>query len=289
MKNYKEVYSFGRGAGTDKACTVAFELAIKLVPVEENINVLQEKAGLSIIYLPSGKRSISGFICVDKLIEVNERTSEGLRLIFDREMHPQAAAQEPYVFKMGNGFKGKTPEQLLLEGMSEEQMLSQRNWLANNCTGKFAEANRKGVIAIDSALEKWRNGSLNVSDCASSVFSIFTSGPRYMPRRDLRQPYETEGWELDVRVNPADRNPWSITWQSKTVTVDGNVIVASKNPVTYSVNATTEEWLAGLKKSVKYLNKVEDLYFPYHYKYCVEHENDWKKNNNGNYCKEGYA
>ena len=135
MRNYFEVYSFGRGAGTDKACTVAFEVAIKLCPVEENINVLQEKAGISIIYLPSGKRSVSGFITADKLFEVDDRIREGERLIFDREMHPQVSAQEPYVFKMGNQFKGKTPEQLLLEGMSEEVMLNQRNYLANNCVG----------------------------------------------------------------------------------------------------------------------------------------------------------
>ena len=277
MRNYFEVYSFGRGAGTDKACTVAFEVAIKLCPVEENINVLQEKAGISIIYLPSGKRSVSGFITADKLFEVDDRIREGERLIFDREMHPQVSAQEPYVFKMGNQFKGKTPEQLLLEGMSEEVMLNQRNYLANNCVGKFADANRKGVMAIDAALEKWRNGTLSESDCATTLFKIFESGPRYWPRRDLRQPYETTGWELDIRVNPSDRNPWNMVWQSKSVTVDGNVIVSAKDCVTYSVNATTEELLAGIRKSEKKLDEVERLYFPDHFIYGWQHKDDWKQ------------
>jgi hypothetical protein len=281
MKNYKEVMSAGRGAGTDKSYTVAFEPSFKLTNVSETIVVFDGKAGLAIKYLPTGGKPLSGFIKKSKLRKVVRAVNKAVDLEFEAELHPAAISEPPYIFKMGNGFKGKTPGQCLLEGMSEEQLLNQRNWMANNCTGKFAEANRKGVEAIDKALEQFRNGTLTEQGQNTGVLTIFKSGPSYLPKK-LPQPYQTEGWEMDIIFNVNDRNPWSITWTSKTVTVQDNVITASQNPVYASVNLTDEEFLDGFDEAMELFADIRQMYRPARIAYYAEHKDDWKFN------KEGY-
>lgn len=283
VKNYKEVMSAGRGAGTDKSYTVAFEPSFKLTNVSETIVVFDGKAGLAIKYLPTGGKPLSGFIKKSRLRKVVRAVNKAVDLEFEAELHPAAVSEPPYIFKMGNGFKGKTPGQCLLEGMSEEQLLNQRNWMANNCTGKFAEANRKGVEAIDKALEQFRNGTLAEQGQSTGVLTIFKSGPSYLPKK-LPQPYQTEGWEMDIIFNVNDRNPWSITWTSKTVTVQDNVIVSSQNPVYASVNLTDEEFLDGFDETMELFADIRQRERPARLDYYEMHKDDWKYGQN----REGY-
>ena len=284
MKNYKEIYSAGRGAGSERSYVVAFEPNFKLTNVADGIGVFDEKAGLAIKYLPTGGKPVSGFIKRSELWKVYKAVDKALDLEFEAELHPAAASEPPYIFKMGNGFKGKTPGQCLLEGMSEEQLLNQRNWMANNCTGKFAEANRKGVEAIDKALESFKNGTLSEQEQTFGVLTIFKSGPRYLPKKGVAQPYQTEGWEMDIVFNVNDRNPWSISWVAKTVTIQDNVITASQNPVYSSAALTDEEFLAAINETRELFEDIRLMSRPARLTYYAEHKDDWKYGQN----REGY-
>lgn len=279
MKNYNEVFSCGRGAGTDKSATIAFEASFRLLNVEDGINVFGEKAGLAIKYLPTGKKPLSGFIRRGELWKVYKRVDKALDMQAEREMNPAAATTEPpYVFKMGQGFKGKTPGQCLLEGMDEAQLLQQREYMARNLTGKFAEANRKGIEAIDKAIANFHNGKLSEENISSGCLTIFESGPRYIPRKGVPQPYQTDGWEMSVVFNAADRNPWSISWVSKSVTVADNVIVASENSVGASASLTDEEFLSGINEARELFGDVRLMNRPSRLTYFAAHKDDWKVN-----------
>lgn len=277
MKNYTEVSSCGRGAGTDRPYSVAFEDVIKLNPVEEDINVLSDKSGLAVKYV--GQGPMSGFIPIKELWDVYDRIMFANTKMYELELNPPSKAEVPYVFKMGNGFKGKTPEQCLLEGMSLEQLMQQRAYMEKNCTGKFAEQNRMGVEAIDRAVQKFHEGTLD-SGGANTVFKIYESGPRYFPKKGVPQPYQTEGWEMGIYCHFLDDNPWKISWTSKQVTIQDNVIVGASNVVTKNASLIPSEYKDGLYKTYYLLNGVSAIYLPYHLRYYIEHKDDWRAEKN---------
>lgn len=285
MKNYQEVSSCGRGAGTDKPLVVAFQPSTKFTAVDETIRVFDEKGGLSIRYLPGGGKPVSGFIKRDELWDLYRRIDFAYAKRYEYELNPAKKAEVPYIFKMGNGLKGKSPEQCLLEGM-EQQLLAQREYMAKNCTGKFAEANRAGVEAIDRAFEKKANGALESEVQTTTVFTVFDSnwtGPKYIPKRNVPQPYQTEGWEMNIVCSFTDNYPWKISFVSKTVTVEDNVITASSNPVYASVSLTAAEFDAGIKESEELFRDISYMYRPQRLAYQAAHKDDWKANKEG-YC-----
>lgn len=276
MKNYKEVGSFGRGAGTDNPYVVAFEPSFKMNQLEDGILPLSGKAGLTIKYI--GQTPMSGFIKRPELWQFYRRVDFAVNRLFERELNPVSAdgeASTPYVFKMGNGFTGKTPEQCLLEGMPEEQMLQQRAYMERNCTGKFAEQNRQGVAAIDRALEKFHDGTLGNSPATAVSFTVYDSGARYFSRR-VPQPYKTEGWEMKIVCMFTDKNPWKIGWVSKTVTIQDNVIVAAENVITKTASLTTDEFLSGVEEAKELFSNIAASYTPAHLKYFSQHKDDWR-------------
>lgn len=273
MKNYTEVFSCGRGAGTERPYRVVFDDVLKLNPIEEDINVLTEKSGLAVKYV--GQGPMSGFISVNELWDVYDRIQFANWKMYELELNPAAKAEVPYVFKMGNGFKGKSPEQCLLEGMPIEQLMQQRAYMEKNCNGKFAEQNRMGVQAIDRAVQKFREGKLE-SAGASAAFKIYDSGPRYFPKKGVPQPYQTEGWEMNIYCHFLDDNPWKVSWTSKQVTIQDNVIVGASNVITKNASLTVTEYKTGLYKTKKILGMVEDVYIPYHLRYYIEHKDDWR-------------
>jgi len=275
-KNYNEVFSCGRGAGTENSYTVAFEVGLRLMPIEENINVFTEKAGVIVKCIPTGKKPFSGFISDDKLFgEVSDRMLTASQKIYELEMNPAAKAEAPYIFKMGNGFKGKSPEQCLLEGMSVEQLLSQRAYMERNCTGKFAEMNRKGVEAIDKAILKLNEGTLRETVATATSLNIFNTFG-YFSKAGVPQPYQTEGWEMNIACSFLDDNPWKITWVNKRVTVQDNMIVAADNVVTANASLTSDEFKAGINRSKRLFENTAAIYAPYHVKFFGEHKDDWK-------------
>lgn len=276
-KNYNEVLSCGRGAGTEKSYTVAFEPVLRLMPIEENINVFTDKAGVAIKYIPTGAKPLSGFVTYDELFgDISDRIAFANTKMYELELNPAAKAEAPYIFKMGNGFKGKSPEQCLLEGMPVEQLLSQRAYMEKNCTGKFAEMNRKGVEAIDRAILKFREGTLEGSVGSSTVFTIYDSGAKYFPKRGVAQPYQTEGWEMNIACSFLDDNPWKISWVSKQVTIQDNVIVAADQVITASAALTTGEFKAGINRAKRLFVNCSAIYSQYHIKFYGEHKDDWK-------------
>lgn len=275
-KNYNEVFSCGRGAGTENSYTVAFEVGLRLMPIEGNINVFTEKAGVVVKCIPTGKKPFSGFISDDKLFgEVSDRMLTASQKIYELEMNPAAKAEAPYIFKMGNGFKGKSPEQCLLEGMSVEQLLSQRAYMERNCTGKFAEMNRKGVEAIDKAILKLNEGTLRENVATATSLNIFNTFG-YFSKAGVPQPYQTEGWEMNIACSFLDDNPWKITWVNKRVTVQDNMIVAADNVVTANASLTSDEFKAGINRSKRLFENTAAIYAPYHVKFFGEHKDDWK-------------
>ncbi len=278
MKNYNEVKSCGRGAGTDKPYIVAFEPQLRLMPVEENINTFSEKAGLAVKYI--GQKPVSGFISVDELWDVYDRIVFASNKMYELELNPAAKAEVPFVFKMGNNFKGKTPEQCLLEGMPLEQLMQQRSYMEKNCTGKFAEQNRLGVEAIDRAVQKFHEGTLS-SAGASTVFRIYESGPKYFPKKGVPQPYQTEGWEMDITCSFLDDNPWKISWTSKLVTIQDNVIAGASNVSTTNASLTTTELKSGINLTKELLRNTSETYSVYHLRYYGEHKEDWRVERGG--------
>lgn len=275
MKNYKEVGSFGRGAGTEKPYVVAFEPSIKMTPVDDGILVLSDKSGLAVKYV--GQEPMSGFINRPELRQFFRRVDFAMDRLFENELNPAAGTgPAPYVFKMGNGFKGRTPEQCLLEGMPEEQMLQQRAYMARNLQGKFGEANRQGVEAIDRAFEAFRNGTLENAPAAAAAFTVYESGAKYFPKRGVPQPYVTDGWEMSVKCVFGDRNPWKIEWTSKQVTIRDNVIAAAENVVMRSAALTTDEFLSAVDDTRELFGNVVSTYTPARLKYFAQHKDDWR-------------
>ena len=276
MKNYLETFSTGRGANGGKAYVIAFEPYIKLEEVDESVRVFSEKSGLSVKYLPAEGQPLSGFIRREDLWDVYDRVTFAKHKLYERELNPAARTEAPYVFRMGNGFKGKTAEQCLLDGMTEQQMLTQRDFMSKNCSGKFAEQNRLGVQAIDKALEKLHNGSLGSQPVMSGSFSIYKAEGRFIPKRGVAEPYQTRGWDLTVSCNIFDDNPWGISWKMSDVVIEDRIIKSASNIVTASAALTTQEFDAALNETRELFSDLSGLYRPAHWKYNHEHRDDWR-------------
>lgn len=255
-QNYLEIAGYGRGAGTDHPYTIAFELSIKTQKVDEGIRRLSTKSGLAVKKINGGGKPLSGFINITEINTMKERVKYAQQKIIEAMCNPAVAVENEYVFRMGT-FKGKTPSQLLLEGVPEADLLAQRDFLGKNATGKFAEINKKGIADIDTAIAKFKAGTLKASDAKSSVIPLFKSGPRYFVQKKP-QPYETEGWELTITCNPYHKNPFSIEWQSKRVTIDKNVIVAAKDVKIENAALTEVEFIDMWDTTIKKLNKLEN-------------------------------
>lgn len=86
------------------------------------------------------------------------------------------SAQVPLRGKMG----GKTPAEFLLEGGSEQDLLSQREWLASNL--QRYPSNQAGINAIDEAIKYARAGKL--SQMPKTVATIFKTDMRFVGKPD---------------------------------------------------------------------------------------------------------
>lgn len=276
--NYLEVAGYGRGSGTDHPYAIAFELSIKKNNIEDGIRGLSSKSGLAVKKINGGSKALSGFINITELNTMKTKVRYAQEKILEASCNPSVAAEAEYVFKMGN-FKGKTPSQLLLEGVAEADLIAQRDFLGKNATGKFAEANKKGMADIDTAITKFKAGTLNASDAKSSVIPLFKSGPRYFVLKKP-QPYETEGWELNITCNPSDKNPFAIEWQSKRVTIDKNMIVSAKDVKVETAALTEVEFVDMWETMIGKLKALENEDMRDRLLYSEAHKDDYKNTGN---------
>lgn len=272
---YLTIASYGRGAGTDRPFFVSFDLSIKRNPIAESIRGLSPKTGITVKKINGGGKCLSGFINIGELHCMKARVIYAQNQILERAISPDNTPAE-YVFKMGE-FKGKTPSQLLLGGTDVGALENQKAFLLKNATGKFAEANKKGAADIEAAIKKFKEGTLVATDVKSSSIPLFRSGPRYFVKK-VAQPYQTEGWELNITCFPGDKNPFLIEWQSKTVTIDKNVIVEASNVKTESCNLTEGEFIDMWETLILKLNAAELEDQRQRIQYSIDHKDDWKNN-----------
>jgi hypothetical protein len=288
LKIYKEVHSMayqtiytqvgaqGRGAGTDKPYTISEEIAARLNTVDSSIRALSAKSGMAVKKINGGGKALSGFINWPEMNVMDARVKFAQHKIVEAICNPTAATEAEYVFRMGN-FKGKTPSQLLLEGTSEADLLAQREFLGRNLSGQYAAANKKGIADIDAAIAKFKEGKLSASEVKSSIVPVFKSGPRYFVKK-VPQPYTTEGWELNITCNPSEKNPFIIEWQSKTVTIEKNMIVKSENMVVESAALTETEFIDVWNTAFSKLTFLENADVAERISYANAHKDDYKKN-----------
>lgn len=276
--NYLEIAGYGRGSGTDCPYAIAFELSVKKNNIEDGIRGLSSKSGLAVKKINGGSKALSGFINITELNTMKTKVKYAQEKILEASCNPSVAAEAEYVFKMGT-FKRKTPSQLLIEGVTEEDLLGQREFLGKNATGKFAEANKKGMADIDAAIAKFKAGTLSASDVKTSVIALFKSGPRYFVLKKP-QPYETDGWELNITCNPTDKNPFSIEWQSKKVTIDKNMIVNAKDIKTETAALTEVEFIDMWETTMSKLKALENEDMRDRILYAEEHKDDYKNSGN---------
>lgn len=290
--NYLEIAGYGRGSGTDKPYAIAFELNVRNNEIADSIRGLSTKTGLAVKKIIGGGKPLSGFINITELNTMKTKVKYAQKKILQAVCNPSSVAAAEYTFRAGN-FKGKTPSQLLLDGTSEADLLTQRAFLEKNATGKFAEANKKGMADIDAAIAKFKAGTLSASDTQSSTIKLFESGPRYFVLKKP-QPYQTEGWELNITCNPGDKNPFSIEWQSKTVTIEKNVITSSKDAKSETAALTEVEFIDMWETLMSKLAVLENKDVVERVAYANAHKDDYKKNapqggNYQNYQNNGYS
>ncbi len=276
-KNYMEIASYGRGAGSQTPYFVSFEVKVKYSDITESVRALSTKSGLAIKKINGGGKALSGFVSLDDLNVMFRKIPVAIERLLDAAPGDTQASEAEYVFKMGS-LKGKTPSQALKEGIAADVLLQQKAFLEKNASGKWAAQNLKGAKDIEKAIEAQKNGTLDdLANASAGVKGIvlYKSGPRYFPKKQA-QPYETEGWELEITAYPGNKNPFSIEWQNKTVTIRDNMIVAAKDVKREQAALTESEFIDAISAAEEILKNAEIIQTKKRLDYFEEHKDDWK-------------
>lgn len=158
----------------------------------------------------------------------------------------------------GNGLKGKSPAQVLLENPEKgpDMLTNQYKWLKNNrdTNEKFRESNQKQMDAIMAASKLFKEGKLSVDGVASNQsmngrqFTIYEPGMRPLTRKKNAKG-NSFVYEILVTYTIGNKYPVEVTitnyYAPVTQDKDGllNVKVSQKeNEIKNSMRLTAKEW-----------------------------------------------
>ncbi|MCD8125131.1 MAG: hypothetical protein LUE23_08895 [Lachnospiraceae bacterium] len=220
----------------------------------------------------------------------NKEMEAAIQMTFTSEEKSKSIAYTQ-VLSMGQGMKGKTPAQFLLEAEKESEMVEKaidalkkqyiflRSKVKEN--PKFARGNQAQMDAITEAVHLYRAGNLNadeVSETSSSI-KIAESGFRPLVRR--KRPdgkcFVAEYailWSFgkDYPVTVSIKNYYAPVIQTQTGTLNVKAMEKSDER-TYSIKMSADEWMYVLHMIEANLRVFENAIGPAAYHKAVDQNN----------------
>lgn len=220
----------------------------------------------------------------------NKEMEAAIQMTVATEETPKSIAYTQ-ILSMGQGMKGKTPAQYLLEAGKEPEMVEksidalkkQYTFLRSKVkeNPKFAKGNQAQMDAISEAVNLYRAGKLSVDEASATLSSVKIAESGFRPLVRRQRPdgksfvYEYSilwSFGKDYPVTVSIKNYYAPVIQMQTGTL--NVKAAEKlDERTYSIKMSADEWMYVLHMIEANLRVFEDAIGPAAFRKAVN-QND---------------
>lgn len=249
---------------------------------EEPLKLFGKWGHVKVSLIDSERNALSYRIYPNQMSIIRRRSDA---CILESTLHPaqKAAGNNPALIQLQGKYKGLSAA-AALKKYGQQEMIRQRNYLAQHLNGQYADLNKKQIAGIDAALQQAANGTLDAS--GSEPVIIFDSGLRGQAHNGV-----ANVTQFKIQYNPGAGMPFVLKmrkWLNVPVIEQSNgghnFKMSGQKPVkTVCVSLQEAEWANMIDEVMDQIRLHKIMMFPSAFQKAAEMQqaldNAWRQQN----------